>query len=115
MNGQELREALRQEMAAIVPPPPLDTAAALGVARRARARRRTGWACAGSAAVVLAVAGRCHNRHHGGWHPGFRCRGCRRRESGTHSGPDRRDRRAVADGTGRPPAGGPDGEGRRPV
>ncbi|SBT54897.1 hypothetical protein [Micromonospora narathiwatensis] len=57
MNGQELREALRHEMASVAPPPPLDTAAALGAARRARARRRTGWACAGSAAVVLAVAG----------------------------------------------------------
>lgn len=57
MNGEELREALRHEMAAVVPPPPLDTATALGTARRARARRRTGWACAGSAAVVLAVAG----------------------------------------------------------
>ncbi|MFJ8577221.1 hypothetical protein [Micromonospora sp. NPDC093277] len=57
MNGEELREALRHEMEAVVPPPPLDTAAALGSARRARTRRRTGWACAGSAAVVLAVAG----------------------------------------------------------
>ncbi|NES13863.1 MULTISPECIES: hypothetical protein [Micromonospora] len=57
MNGAELREALRHEMAAVVPPPPLDSAAALGTARRVRARRRTGWACAGSAAVVLAVAG----------------------------------------------------------
>ncbi|MEU3452865.1 hypothetical protein ABZ671_04585 [Micromonospora sp. NPDC006766] len=57
MNGEELREALRHEMTAIVPPPPLDTAAALRAARRVRARRRTGWACAGSAAAVLAVAG----------------------------------------------------------
>ncbi|MFU8849379.1 hypothetical protein ACNAW0_00045 [Micromonospora sp. SL1-18] len=57
MNGEDLREALRHEMAAVVPPPPLDTATALGTARRARARRRTGWACAGSAAMVLAIAG----------------------------------------------------------
>ncbi|MFE9205646.1 hypothetical protein [Micromonospora sp. NPDC007230] len=57
MNGDELREALRHEMAVVASPPPLDTAAALGAARRARARRRTGWACAGSATVVLAVAG----------------------------------------------------------
>lgn len=57
MNGEELREALRTEMAAITPPPPLSTAAALGAGRRARIRRRTAWACAGSAAVVLAVAG----------------------------------------------------------
>lgn len=57
MNGEELREALRHEMNAVVAPPSLDTAAALGAARRARARRRTVWACAGSAAVVLAVAG----------------------------------------------------------
>ncbi|MFE9658058.1 hypothetical protein [Micromonospora sp. NPDC006431] len=57
MNGEELREALRHEMEVVASPPPLDTAAALGAARRARARRRTGWACAGSATVVLAVAG----------------------------------------------------------
>ncbi|WP_433281862.1 hypothetical protein [Micromonospora sp. CA-244673] len=57
MNGEELREALRHEMAGVVPPPPLDATTALGAARRTRARRRTGWACAGSAAVVLAVAG----------------------------------------------------------
>ncbi|WP_406042405.1 hypothetical protein OG799_01780 [Micromonospora sp. NBC_00898] len=57
MNGEELREALRTEMAATTPRPPLSAAAALGAARRARIRRRTAWACAGSAAVVLAVAG----------------------------------------------------------
>ena len=57
MNGEELREALRTEMAGITPPPPLSTAAALGAGRRARNRRRTAWACAGSAAAVLAVAG----------------------------------------------------------
>ncbi|MEU8260422.1 hypothetical protein AB0C02_07355 [Micromonospora sp. NPDC048999] len=57
MNEEELREALRHEMTAVVPPPPLDTSAALRAARRVRARRRTGWACAGSAAAVLAVAG----------------------------------------------------------
>ncbi|MFV2101948.1 hypothetical protein [Micromonospora sp. LOL_024] len=57
MNGNELREALRSEMAAVTPPSPLSTATTLGAARRARTRRRTAWACAGSAAVVLAVAG----------------------------------------------------------
>ncbi|MEU4675668.1 hypothetical protein [Micromonospora sp. NPDC023737] len=57
MNGDELRAALRGEMAASHPPPPLGTAGMLGVARRARARRRTIWACAGSAAAVLALAG----------------------------------------------------------
>ncbi|RZU75808.1 hypothetical protein EV384_4376 [Micromonospora kangleipakensis] len=57
MNGEELREALRGEMASTTPPPPLSAAAALGAARRARGRRRTAWACAGSAAAVLAVAG----------------------------------------------------------
>ncbi|MGC1210995.1 MAG: hypothetical protein WA890_06980 [Micromonospora sp.] len=57
MNGEELREALRTEMATITPPPPLNTAAALGAGRRALIRRRTALACAGSAAVVLAVTG----------------------------------------------------------
>lgn len=57
MNGEELREVLRSEMAATVPPPPLSTATVLGAARRARARRRTAWACAGSAVAVLVVAG----------------------------------------------------------
>ncbi|MGS2615632.1 hypothetical protein ACVCAH_14070 [Micromonospora sp. LZ34] len=57
MNGEELREALRSTMAATIPPPPLSTTATLGAARRARVRRRTAWACTGSAAVVLAVAG----------------------------------------------------------
>ncbi|TDC39294.1 hypothetical protein E1211_04730 [Micromonospora sp. 15K316] len=57
MNGNELRAALRGEMAAGHTPPPLSTAAMLGVARQARARRRTVWACAGSAAAVLALAG----------------------------------------------------------
>ncbi|SBT51011.1 hypothetical protein [Micromonospora auratinigra] len=57
MNGEELREALHHEMAAVVPPPPLAAADALGSARRTRARRRTGWACAGSAVAVLTVAG----------------------------------------------------------
>ncbi|SCL54813.1 hypothetical protein [Micromonospora peucetia] len=57
MNGEELREALRGEMSATTPPPPLSTTAMLGTARRARSRRRTVWACAGSAAAVLAVVG----------------------------------------------------------
>ncbi|PZF83095.1 hypothetical protein [Micromonospora deserti] len=57
MNGEELREALRSEMAATIPPPRLSTAAVLGAARRARVRRRAVLACAGSAAAVLAVTG----------------------------------------------------------
>ncbi|MET8086720.1 hypothetical protein [Micromonospora sp. NPDC005237] len=57
MNGEDLREALCREMADAASPPPLSTAAALDAGRRARSRRRTAWACAGSAAVVLAVAG----------------------------------------------------------
>ncbi|MGR6317550.1 hypothetical protein Q2K19_05175 [Micromonospora soli] len=56
MNGKQLREALRSEMALTTPPPPLSTTATLAAARRARVRR-TIWACAGSAAVVLAVTG----------------------------------------------------------
>ncbi|KAB1935761.1 hypothetical protein F8271_21475 [Micromonospora sp. ALFpr18c] len=57
MNGEDLREALRREMADATSPPPLSTAAVLGAGRRVLARRRTAWVCAGSAAVVLAVAG----------------------------------------------------------
>ncbi|WBB70778.1 hypothetical protein [Micromonospora sp. WMMD812] len=57
MNGEQLRDALRSEMAVTTPPPPLDTAATLAAARRAVVRRRAAWACAGSAAVVLAVTG----------------------------------------------------------
>lgn len=57
MNGEELREALRGEMASTTPPPPLSAHATLSTARRARTRRRTAWACAGSAAAVLAAAG----------------------------------------------------------
>ncbi|MEU6072949.1 hypothetical protein [Micromonospora sp. NPDC047074] len=57
MNGEELRETLRSEMAATSPPPPLSATDMLSTARRAHARRRTMWACAGTAAVVLAVAG----------------------------------------------------------
>ncbi|MFF5182141.1 hypothetical protein ACFY2Q_29390 [Micromonospora sp. NPDC000316] len=57
MNGEELREALRSEMASTTPPPPLSTGATLAAARRAQLRRRGLWASLGSAAVVLAVAG----------------------------------------------------------
>ncbi|GIH03821.1 hypothetical protein Rhe02_18880 [Rhizocola hellebori] len=57
MNEDAFREALRGEMAAATPPPPMSTAVALGAAKRARMRRRAVWACVGSAAAVLAVAG----------------------------------------------------------
>ncbi|MEU4474272.1 hypothetical protein [Micromonospora sp. NPDC023888] len=57
MNGEELRDALRKEMASTTPPPPLSTEATLGAARRAHVRRRALWASLGSAAVVLAVSG----------------------------------------------------------
>ncbi|MET8350238.1 MULTISPECIES: hypothetical protein [unclassified Micromonospora] len=57
MNGEDLRDALRSEMADATPPPPLSTAAALGAGRRAFRRRRAVQVCAGSAAVVLAAAG----------------------------------------------------------
>ncbi|MET7705037.1 hypothetical protein [Micromonospora sp. NPDC005413] len=57
MNEEELREGLRSDMASTTPPPPLSTGAMLGVARRARFRRRAVWASLGSAAVVLAVTG----------------------------------------------------------
>ncbi|MFG2099339.1 hypothetical protein ACGFJ5_01940 [Micromonospora echinaurantiaca] len=57
MNGEKLRDALRDEMTSTTPPPPLSAHAMLSTARRARMRRRTLWACAGSAAAVLAVAG----------------------------------------------------------
>lgn len=58
MNGEELREALRREMATVTPPAPLSSSTTtLRAARRALVRRRSAWACAGSAAVVLAVTG----------------------------------------------------------
>ncbi|SCG43058.1 hypothetical protein [Micromonospora halophytica] len=57
MNGEELRETLRSEMAEVDAPPPLSAATALALARRARVRRHTAWACTGAAAAVLAVAG----------------------------------------------------------
>ncbi|MFI6262155.1 hypothetical protein [Micromonospora sp. NPDC051006] len=57
MNGEQLRDALRSEMAVTAAPPPLNTAATLAAARRVRMRRHTAWACAGSAVVVLAVTG----------------------------------------------------------
>ncbi|TDC82661.1 hypothetical protein E1193_11255 [Micromonospora sp. KC606] len=57
MNAEQLRETLRSELAASNPPPPPSTAAALSAGRRALIRRRTAWACTGSAAAVLAIAG----------------------------------------------------------
>ncbi|WP_327039020.1 hypothetical protein [Micromonospora maris] len=71
MDGQQLREALRDEMASVSSPPPLDTQTMLGSARRARNRRRTVRACVGSAAVVVAVAffGTFAVPGAGGWSP----------------------------------------------
>ncbi|MFG1870838.1 hypothetical protein [Micromonospora arborensis] len=57
MSGEELRDALRSEMASTTPPPPMSTGATLGAARRSQFRRRAVWASLGSAAVVLAVTG----------------------------------------------------------
>ncbi|MFK4244811.1 hypothetical protein ACI2KV_18165 [Micromonospora chokoriensis] len=57
MNEDELRAGLRGEMASLTPPPPLSTAATLGMARRANVRHRAVWASVGTAAVVLAVTG----------------------------------------------------------
>jgi hypothetical protein len=55
MNGDELRKALRTEMAANASPPPMSAATVLDAARRVRVRRRTLWACIGSATAVLAI------------------------------------------------------------
>ncbi|WP_420119527.1 hypothetical protein [Micromonospora sp.] len=57
MNGEELREALRAEMAATARPPSLSVDTALRTGRRARVRRRAVWAGAGVTAALLAVTG----------------------------------------------------------
>ncbi|MEU7757551.1 MULTISPECIES: hypothetical protein [Micromonospora] len=57
MNGDQLREALRDEMRGVAAPPRPSTDAMLRTARRARNRRRVVQACAGSATAVLAVVG----------------------------------------------------------
>ncbi|WP_328339813.1 hypothetical protein [Micromonospora sp. NBC_00421] len=57
MNGEELREALRTEMAGTTRPPSLSVDAALRAARRTRVRRRTAWAGVGLAVALLAVTG----------------------------------------------------------
>ncbi|MBF5028582.1 MULTISPECIES: hypothetical protein [unclassified Micromonospora] len=57
MNGDQLREALRDEMLGVAAPPRPSTDAMLRTARRARNRRRAVQACAGSATAVLAVVG----------------------------------------------------------
>ncbi|WP_435123849.1 hypothetical protein [Micromonospora tulbaghiae] len=57
MNGDQLREALRDEMLSVTTPPHLNAEGMLRSARRARTRRRAVRACAGSATAVLAVAG----------------------------------------------------------
>jgi hypothetical protein len=57
MTEDEMRETFRSTMAATVPPPPMNSVRALTDARRARLRRRTVWACAGSAVVVAIMVG----------------------------------------------------------
>ncbi|MEV4844953.1 hypothetical protein AB0K20_17280 [Micromonospora matsumotoense] len=57
MNGEELREALRTEMAVTTRPPSLSVDAALRTGRRARVRRRAAWAGVGLTAALLAVTG----------------------------------------------------------
>ena len=57
MNGDHLREALRDEMLGVAAPPQPSTDGMLRTARRARTKRRAVRACAGSATAVLAVAG----------------------------------------------------------
>ncbi|MEU8070301.1 hypothetical protein [Micromonospora sp. NPDC048169] len=57
MNGEQLREALRDEMLSVATAPRLSVDGMLRTARRARNRRRAVRACAGSATAVLAVAG----------------------------------------------------------
>ncbi|MEU1601789.1 hypothetical protein [Micromonospora matsumotoense] len=57
MNGEELREALRTEMAVTTRPPSLSVDAALRTGRRARVRRRAAWTGVGLTAALLAVTG----------------------------------------------------------
>ncbi|MEV4313415.1 hypothetical protein [Actinocrispum sp. NPDC049592] len=56
MNEQELRDGLRDAMAASSPPPPMSPTSALDAAHRAHRRRRARWAGAGAAAAVAALA-----------------------------------------------------------
>jgi hypothetical protein len=54
MNEQDLKQALRDVMVASSPPPSMDSSRALGVAHKARSRRRATWA---GALVAVAVVG----------------------------------------------------------
>ncbi len=56
MNEQELRDGLRDAMAASSPPPPMSPTSALDAAQRAHRRRRARWAGAGAAVAVAALA-----------------------------------------------------------
>lgn len=56
MNEQDFRDALRQTMTTVAPPPEMSDTAVLDAARRDVKRRRTRWAGVGSAAAVVAVA-----------------------------------------------------------
>lgn len=56
MNEQELRDGLREVMAASSQPPPMNPATALDAAKRAHKRRKATWAGAGAGATVVALA-----------------------------------------------------------
>jgi hypothetical protein len=57
MTEDEMRETLRSTMTATVPPPPMSSARVLTGARRARLRRRTAWACAGTVTIIATMLG----------------------------------------------------------
>ncbi|ONI79790.1 hypothetical protein ALI144C_23910 [Actinosynnema sp. ALI-1.44] len=56
MNEQELRDGLRDTMAASSPPPSMNPTEALDTAKRAHKRRRATWAGLGAGATVVALA-----------------------------------------------------------
>ncbi len=55
MNEHEFRQALHDTMTVAAPPPPMNEAPVLDLAKRANRRRQATWASAGSAAAVMAV------------------------------------------------------------
>lgn len=56
MKEDELRDALRNTIAASSPPPPMSTTHAIAAGRRARVRRFAAWTGAGSATAVAVIA-----------------------------------------------------------